>query len=44
LWEALGRFLHQDLVRSALAAAEDLVEILVKCCQRLLHDLVHRSL
>ena len=35
-----GRFLHQDLVRSALAAGEVLVEILIKCCQRPLHDLL----
>ena len=68
LWEALGRFLYQDLVRSAPAAAgpfrtivwaslrgpgveilvevfynsfwEALVEILVRCCQRPLQDLV----
>ena len=63
LWEALGRFVYQDLVRSAPAAdagplttlrgpgmkillqvfynslREDLMEILVKCCQRPLRDL-----
>ena len=52
LWETLGRFFYHDLVISVPEGAgpglkllvrvfyEDLVEILVKCYQRPLRDLV----